>query len=172
MKLVVGLCAVLPFTGRPLLTGPWLLNSITLTAFTAGNQTKMDRSFQSCTTEHVHQQRQNGCFQDRIQRSNRVWICCCRLMKRWLIMGFLHKICTRPIGRLVGQFYSSLGCFYLSGTTGPVVSSNTVVMCLMSHSYLRSVVPEASIKGGTNNYIPWYLYWVFCFIGFRWTVLA
>ena len=27
MKVVVVLCAVLPFTGRPLLTGPWLLNS-------------------------------------------------------------------------------------------------------------------------------------------------
>ena len=27
-KVVVGLCAVLPFRGRPLLTGPWLLNSI------------------------------------------------------------------------------------------------------------------------------------------------
>ena len=54
-----------------------------------------------------------------------VWICCCSLMKSWLIMFFLHKICTRPIGRLVSQFYSSLGCFYLSGTTGRVVSSNT-----------------------------------------------
>ena len=63
---------------------------------------------------------------DGIQRSNRVWICCCNLMKSWLIMGFLHKICTRPIRRLVSQFYSSLGCFYPSGTTGRVVSSNTV----------------------------------------------
>ena len=126
MKVVVGLSAVLPFTGWPLLTGPWLLNSIKLTAFTAGDQTKMDRSFPSCTTEHVHQQRQNGSFQDGLQRSNRVWICCCSLMKSWLIMLFLHKICTRPIGRLVSQFYSSLGCFYPSGTTGRVVSSNTV----------------------------------------------
>ena len=95
------------------------------TAFTAGDQTKMDRSFPSCTTEHVHQQRQNGCFRDGLQRSNKVWICCCSLMKSWLIMLFLHKICTRPIGQLVSQFYSSLGCFYLSGTTGRVVSSNT-----------------------------------------------
>ena len=125
MKVGVGLSAVLPFTGWPLLTGPWLLNSIKLTAFTAGDQTKMDRSFPSCTTEHVHQQRQNGSFRDGLQRSNRVWICCCSLMKSWLIMLFLHKICTRPIGRLVSQFYSSLGCFYPSGTTGPVVSSNT-----------------------------------------------
>ena len=31
---------MLPFTGTPLLTGPWLLNSITLTAFTAGHQKK------------------------------------------------------------------------------------------------------------------------------------
>ena len=54
-----------------------------------------------------------------------VWICCCSLMKSWLIILFLHKICTRPIGRLVSQFYSSLGCFYPSGTTGRVVSSNT-----------------------------------------------
>ena len=64
-------------------------------------------------------------IRDGIQRSNRVWICYCSLMKSWLIMGFLHKICTRPIGRLVSQFYSSLGCFYPSGTTGRVVSSNT-----------------------------------------------
>ena len=28
MKVVVGLSAVLPFTGWPLLTGPWLLNSV------------------------------------------------------------------------------------------------------------------------------------------------
>ena len=91
MKVVVGLCAVLPFTGRPLLTGPWLLNSITLTAFTAGDQTKMDRSFPSCTTEHMHQQRQNGCFRDGIQRSNRVWIWCCSLMKSWLICFFNTK---------------------------------------------------------------------------------
>ena len=125
MKVVVGLSAVLPFTGWPLLMGPWLLNSFTLTAFTAGDQTKMDRSFPSCTTEHVHQQRQNGSFRDGLQRSNRVWICCCSLMKSWLIMFFLHKICTRPIGRLVSQFYSSLGYFHPSGTTGRVVSSNT-----------------------------------------------
>ena len=46
-------------------------------------------------------------------------------MKSWLMMFFSHKICTRPIGRLVSQFYSSLGCFYPSGTTGRVVSSNT-----------------------------------------------
>ena len=72
MKVVVGLCAVLPFTDWPLLTGPWLLNLNTLTALTAGDQTEMDRSFPSCTIEHVHQQRQNGCFQDGIQRSNRV----------------------------------------------------------------------------------------------------
>ena len=91
MEVVVGLCAVFPFTGRLLLTGQWLLNSITLTAFTAGDQTKMDISFPSCTTEHVHQQRQNGCFRDAIQRSNRVWICCCSLMKSWLIMFFYTK---------------------------------------------------------------------------------
>ena len=125
MKVVVGLSAVLPLTGWPLLMGPWLLNSYLLTAFTAGDQTKMDSSFPSCTTEHVHQQRQNGSFRDGLQRSNRVWICCCSLMKSWLIMFFLHKICTRPIGRLVSQFYSSLGCFYPFGTTGRVVSSNT-----------------------------------------------
>ena len=109
------------------------LNSNTLTAFTAGDQTKIDRSFPSCTTEHAHQQRQNGCFRDGIQRSNRVWICCCSLMKSWLIMFFLHKICTRPIGRLVSQFYSSLGCFYPSGTTGRVVSSNTVIYLKQTH---------------------------------------
>ena len=126
MKVVVGLSAVLPFTGWPMLTGPWLLNSITLTALTAGDQTKMDRSFPSCTTEHVHQQRKNGSFRDGLQHSNRVWICCYSLMKSWLIMLFLHKICTRPIGWLVSQFYLSLGCFYPSGTTGRVVSSNTV----------------------------------------------
>ena len=40
MKVVVCLCAVLPFTGWPLLTSPWLLSSITLTAFTAGDQKK------------------------------------------------------------------------------------------------------------------------------------
>ena len=51
----------------------------------------MDRSFPSCATEHVHQQRQNGCFRDGIQRSNRVWICCCSLMKSWLIMVFYTK---------------------------------------------------------------------------------
>ena len=44
----------------------------------------------------------------------------------WLWGFFLHKICTRRIGRLVSQFYSSLGCFYPSGTTGWVVSSNTI----------------------------------------------
>ena len=132
MKVVVGLSAVLLFTGWPLLMGPWLLNSITLTAFTAGDQTKMDRSFPSCTTEHVHQQKQNGSFRDGLQRSNRVWICCCSLMKSWLIMVFLHKICTRPIGRLVSQFYSSLGCFYPSGTTGRVVSSNTALVQIMA----------------------------------------
>ena len=73
MQVVVGLCAVLPFRGRPLLTGPWFTQlSTTLTAFIAGDQTKMDRFFPSCTTEHVHQQRQNGGFRDGIQRSNRV----------------------------------------------------------------------------------------------------
>ena len=51
----------------------------------------MDRSFPSCTTEHVHQQRQNGCFRDGIQRSNRVWICCCSLMKSWLMIFFDTK---------------------------------------------------------------------------------
>ena len=66
-------------------------NSITLTAFTAGDQTKMDRSFPSCTTEHVHQQRQNVSFRDGLQRSNRVWICCCSVMKSWLIMFFYTK---------------------------------------------------------------------------------
>ena len=93
----------------------------------------MDRSFPSCTTEHVHQQRQNGSLRDGLQRSNRVWICCCSLMKSWLIMLFLHKICTRPIGRLVSQFYSSLGCFYPSGTTGRVVSSNTGYIHISYH---------------------------------------
>ena len=130
---------MLPFTGRPLLTGPWLLNSITLTAFTAGDQTKMDRSFPSCTTEHVHQQRQNGCFRDGIQRSNGVWICCCSLMKSWLIMFILHIICTRPIGRLVSQFYSSLGCFYPSGTTGRVVNSNTDVAAYPATVWMNDV---------------------------------
>ena len=91
VKVVVGLSAVLPFTGWPLLTGPWLLNSITLTAFTAGDQTKMNRSFPSCTTEHVHHQRQNGSFRDGLHRSNRVWICCCSLMKSWLIMFFFTQ---------------------------------------------------------------------------------
>ena len=47
---------------------------------------------------------------------------------------FLHKICTRPIGRLVSQFYSSVGCFYPSGTTGRVVSSNTE-QSVFSQSY-------------------------------------
>ena len=42
----------------------------------------------------------------------------------WLWFFYI-KICTRPIGRLVSQFYSSLGCFYPSWTTGRVVSSNT-----------------------------------------------
>ena len=88
MKVVVGLCAVLPFTSWALLTGPWLLNLIKLTAFTAGDETNMDRSFPSCTIKHVHQQRQYGCFRDGIQRSNRVWICCCSLMKSWLIVFF------------------------------------------------------------------------------------
>ena len=44
-----------------------------------------------CTTEHVHQQRQNVSFRDGLQRSNRVWICCCSLMKSWLIMFFYTK---------------------------------------------------------------------------------
>ena len=145
MKVVVGLSAVLPFTGWPLLTGSWLLNSIILIAFNAGDQTKMDRSFPSCTTEHVHQQRQNGCFRDGIQHSNRVWICCCSLMKSWLIMFFQHKICTRPIGRLVSQFYSSLGCFYQSGTTGQVVSSNTA---LWRHCNARRTVGCIPNKAG------------------------
>ena len=138
MKVVVGSSAVLPFRGWPLLTGPWLLNSITLTAFTAGDQTKIDRSFPSCTTEYVHQQRQNGRFRDGLQRS-RVWICCCSLMKSWLIMFFLNKVCTRPIGRLVSQFYSSLGCFYPSGTTGRVVSSNTEPLDLPAKNALMCV---------------------------------
>ena len=30
----------------------------------------------------------------------------------------------------MSQFYSSLGCFYPSGTTGRVVSSNTVCVCV------------------------------------------
>ena len=42
----------------------------------------------------------------------------------WLCF-FLHKICTRPIGRLVSQFYSPLGNIYPSGMTRWVVSSNT-----------------------------------------------
>ena len=51
----------------------------------------------------------------------------------WLCF-FLHKICTRPIGWLVSQFYSSLGCFYPSGTTGQVVSSNTGEMALLCNN--------------------------------------
>ena len=104
----------------------------------------MDRSFPSCTTEHVHQQRQNGGFRDEIQRSNRVWICCCCLMKRWLIMVFLHKICTRPFGRLVSQFYPSLGCFHPSGTTGRVVSSNTARSMIIG--LIFSQIPTLYIK--------------------------
>ena len=156
MKVVVGLSAVLPLTGWPLLTGPWLLNSYLLTAFTAGDQTKMDSSFPSCTTEHVHQQRQNGSFRDGLQRSNRVWICCCSLMKSWLIMFFLHKICTRPIGRLVSQFYSSLGCFYPSGTTGRVVSSNTGLA--LSHHFEPSYFPRSGhmVTSLSSLWVAWH----------------
>ena len=156
MKVVVDLSAVLPFTGWPLLTGPWLLKSIKLTAFTAGDQTKMDRSFPSCTTEHVHQQRQNGSFRDGLQRSNRVWICCCSLMKSWLIMLFLHKMCTRPIGRLVSQFYSSLGCFYPSGMTGRVVSSNTVYMHKYSFTYFLLIIWASVHVCLASNLHQWY----------------
>ena len=90
--------------------------------------------------------RQNGCFRDGIQRSNRVWICCCSLMKSRLIMFILHIICTRPIGRLVSQFYSSLGCFYPSGTTRRVVSWNTELPAPLGCWEIWSVVPEAGIK--------------------------
>ena len=70
-------------------------------------------------------------------------------MKSWLMMFFSHKICTRPIGRLVSQFYSSLGCFYPSGTTGRVVSSNTET-ALKHETYLtRKTQP------GTN----WRVFW-------------
>ena len=137
-----------------LLTGPWLLNSFKLTAFTAGDQTKMDRSFPPCTTEHVHQRRQNGCFRDGIQHSNRVWICCCSLMKSWLIMFILHIICTRPIGRLVSQFYSSLGCFYPSGTTGRVVSSNTAFIHY-SLLFLEACTWVVSWKKHWNYWAGW-----------------
>ena len=61
-------------------------------SLTAGDQIKMDRSFPSCKTEHVHQQRQNGRFHDGIQHSNRLWICCCSLMKSWLIKFFYTKV--------------------------------------------------------------------------------
>ena len=96
-----------------------------LTAFIAGDQAKMDRSFPSCTTEHVHQQRQNGCFRDGIQRSNIIeceFVAVVSWKVGWWCFFFYTKF---ALGRLVSQFYSSLACFYPSGTTGRVVSSNT-----------------------------------------------
>ena len=92
MKVVVGLCAVLLFRGRPLLTGPWLLNSIGTDSI---HYRGPDKNGQIFPIMHnwacVHQQRQNGCFRDGIQRSNRVWICCCSLMKSWLMMFFFTQ---------------------------------------------------------------------------------
>ena len=125
MKVVVGLCAVLPFTGRPLLMGPWLLNSITLTAFTEGTRQKW--------TDLSHHTQLSMCTsRDKTAASGMVFSvlieCLFVAVVSWKVgwlWFFLHTICTRPIGRLVSQFYLSLDCFYPSGTTGRVVSSNT-----------------------------------------------
>ena len=117
------------FTGRPLLMGPCLLNSITLTAFTAGDKTQMDRSFPSCTFEHVHQQRQNGCFWDGIRHSNRVWICCCSLIKSLLIAFFYTKFALiRPDDWWVSFTHP----WAVSTSLGRVVNSNTTIFCTPS----------------------------------------
>ena len=125
MKVVVVLCAVLPFTGRPLLTGPWLLNS----KFT---QHSLQGTRQKWTGLSHHAQLSMCTSRDKMAASGMEFsvLIECEFVAvvswkvGWLCF-FYHKICTRPIGRLVSQFYSSLGCFYPSGTTGRVVSSNT-----------------------------------------------
>ena len=72
-------------------------------------------------------------------------------MKSWLMMFFSHKICTRPIGRLVSQFYSSLGCFYPSGTTGRVVSSNTGIVLNEKFCILIKISLKFVPKGPIDN---------------------
>ena len=126
MKVVVGLSAVLPFTGWPLLTGPWLLNSV------LHWHHSLQGTRQKWTDLSHHAQLSMCTSRDKMAASGvdfSVLIECefvavVSWKVGWLCF-FLHKICTRPIGRLVSQFYSSLGCFYPSGTTGRVVSSNT-----------------------------------------------
>ena len=124
VPVVVVLCALLPFTGWPLLTGPWLLNSISTDSI---NCRVPDKNWQIFPIMHNW-----ACAPAEtkwlLPGWNSVWIECefvavVSWKVGWLWF-FLHKICTRPIGRLVSQFYSSLGCFYPSGTTGRVVSSN------------------------------------------------
>ena len=127
MKVVVGLCAVLPFRGRPLLTGPWLLNLI------LHWQHSLHGTRQKWTDLSHHAQLSMCTSRDKMAASGMEFSvlieCEFVAVGSWKVgwwWFFLHKICTRPIGRLVSQFYSSSGCFYPSWTTGRVVSSNTV----------------------------------------------
>ena len=186
LKVVVGLCAVLPFTCRPLLTGPWLFNSITLTAFTAGEQTKMDRSFPSCTTEHVHQQRQNGCFRDGIHRSNRMWICCCSLMKSWLIMFFTQNLHSydRTTGESVLLVLGLFFCVWDDRTSGQfehwtfmkLAPDIHLMKCLLLISLVKMTAELPSSQasccncGGGQLQFPCFSWKINCIIG-RSTVL-
>ena len=70
----------------------------------------------------------------------------------WLY--FLHKICTRLIGRQVSQFYSSMGCFYPSGMTGRVVSWITA----MSQKFLITVIVD-SVGLSVDMFHPWFSWW-------------
>ena len=123
---------MLPFRGRPLLTGPWLLNSI------PHWRHSLQGTRQNWTDFSHHAQLSMCTSRDKMAASGMEFSvlieCEFVVAVSWKVgwwCFFSHKICTRPIGRLVSQFYSSLGCFYPSGTTGRVVSSNTDI-CVRS----------------------------------------
>ena len=131
MKVVVGLCAVLPFRGRPLLMGPWLLNSrlnYTDSIHCRGPDKKW-------TNLSHHAQLSTCTSRDKMAASGMEFSilkeCEFVAVVSWKVgwWCFFTQICTHPIGRLGSQFYLSLCCFNPYGTTPRVVSSNTV-LCL------------------------------------------
>ena len=115
MKVVVGLCAVLPFTSR--LTGPWSLNSVW-----SHWQHSLQGTRQKWTDLSHHAQLSMCTSRDKTAAS--------RMEFNALIQSEFVAVVSWKVGWLCFFFttqnlHSSLGCFYPSGTTGRVVSSNT-----------------------------------------------
>ena len=100
MNVVVGLCAVYPFTGRPLLTGSWLPNSVW-----PHWQHSLQGTRQKWTDLSHHAQLSMCTSRDKktasrmkfptLIQSEFVAVVSWKVGWLWV---FLHKICTRPIG--------------------------------------------------------------------------